>query len=119
MAQMAAGRPAQISISSRRGSIEIDSSQGRREMGYLSMRELSEDLRDRGLRAASAATAAIAGRGDSFVASLRGGGNAVASMAFDGMLRDVYESEFRFNIVPLSPPAIYVDPGAMSIDFVY
>jgi hypothetical protein len=98
--------------------LEVDSTQTRREVGYVGMVELALDGRAHALTQAGRGIADIVAAGDR-LARVHTGENAVAALAFERMLIDMRDHEYRLAFVPRTPPEVTITPGTLTIDVVY
>lgn len=106
-----------LRISTTPGQLSIDTTQGRREMGYLHLTELAYDGRDYSRSRAALGVGDIVAAGDR-LARAATGENTIAALAFERMLLELRDRNIQLGFIPRSPPAISYTPGQLTIDFV-
>lgn len=82
-----------------------DSTQCRREMGYLPMTENSRYIRDLSLSKVQKGTGRTVSEGQR-MANFNQGGSAFAEVAASALDRQTEDTQFEVNLVPLSPPTL-------------
>jgi hypothetical protein len=106
-----------LAISTTPGRLEIDSTDARREMGYLGTTELAYDGRDYARRRAALGVGDVVSNGDR-LAAVHTSENVIAAIAFERMLLDLRDREFQLAFIPRTPPRITYIPGELTIDYV-
>jgi hypothetical protein len=106
-----------LALSTTPGRLEIDSTDARREMGYLGSTDLVYDSRDYARGRAALGVGDIVSAGDR-LATVHTGENVIAALAFERMLLDLRDREFQLAFIPRTPPRITYIPGELTIDFV-
>ena len=109
--------PGRLQLQHSFGTLQIDSTQPRREMGYYGFMEFIQQNTAYTLRQVQRGVADTVAAGDALL-RIENGGNVLRSLAMQrGSVRE-QDTQIVLAFIPLSPPAVRFSPGTLSIDVV-
>jgi len=110
--------PGRLSIQHSFGTLTIDSTQPRREMGYYGFTEFVSQNTAYALKQLQRGIADTVAAGDAMM-RIEHGGNALRSLALQRAAVRELDTQIVLGFMPLSPPQVSFTPGTLRIDVVY
>jgi len=110
--------PGRLQLQHSFGTLTIDSTQPRREMGYYGFTEFVSQNTAYAQRQVQRGIADTVAAGDALL-RIENGGNALRSLARQRAAVREQDTQIVLGFMPLSPPAVRFIPGTLRIDVVY